>query len=143
MQLNHDTPSRKSYLSVSYGLNNLVKEIAQIVNPARPKIMKRRDRGWRTSLLAFSGGWDNYNTFRLLKSATDLKKINTSTPLRHPAKRSVDISCIIESSGEPVSKYRVRSLARGVRNISCFQERRPAWDTAHSFSGSSFEAGSL
>jgi hypothetical protein len=43
-------------LRCGYGLNNLVKGIAQIVNPTRPKIMKRRDRGWRTSLLAFSGG---------------------------------------------------------------------------------------
>jgi len=44
------------FLLTLYGLNNIVKGIAPIVNPARLKIMKRRNRGWRTSLLAFSGG---------------------------------------------------------------------------------------
>ncbi len=53
----------------------------------------------------------------------------------------LDPRTIMESSGEPVSKYRVKVEFRGVRNISCFQERRPTWDTAHSFSINNVEGG--
>jgi hypothetical protein len=85
----------------------------------------------------------NYNASQLLKNATEPKKTNTFTPLRHSTKHSLDVSCIMDSSGEPVSKYRNRSLFRGVRNISCFQERQPTWDTAHSFLISTLDGGSL
>jgi hypothetical protein len=43
-------------LYVLYGLNNRVKGIDSTVTPTQLKIMKRRDKGWKTSLLAFSGG---------------------------------------------------------------------------------------
>ena len=48
---------RQQYLKAEpYGLNNLVKGINPTGNPTQLKIMKRRDRGWKTSLLAFSLG---------------------------------------------------------------------------------------
>ena len=58
-------------------------------------------------------------------------------PDRFDQRRNVvflDTRYIMESSGEPVSKYRVKVLSRGVRNISWSQERQPTWDTAHFFS---------
>jgi len=50
----------------------------------------------------------------------------------------------MESSGEPVSKYRVKVSVPGRPEyiLPICQERQPVWDTAHSFKASSFEGGS-
>lgn len=69
---------------------------------------------------------------------------NSSRSLRHSAKRTLDTGCIMESSGEPVSKYRVKVSVPGRPEyiLPICQERQPVWDTAHSFKASSFEGGS-
>ena len=48
---------RQQYLKAEpYGLNNLVKGSEPTVNPTLPPKNEKTNRGWRTSLLAFSWG---------------------------------------------------------------------------------------
>jgi hypothetical protein len=49
----------------------------------------------------------------LLKNAMNLKKTNTFTLFCHLTKRYLDSLCIMDSSGEPVSKYRVKVFVPG------------------------------
>lgn len=73
----------------------------------------------------------------------NLKKGTLKHTLRNSAKRSLDLSCIWNRAVCPFPNSGVRSFSRGVRILSCSQERRPTWDTAYSFSSSSFDGGSL
>lgn len=107
--------------------------------------MKRRDKGGKPACSPFRGGRVIISPLWLLKSATNRKKTNNITPFCPLTKRSLDSRCIMDSSGEPVSKYRVKVLIPGRPEyiLPSGQERRPAWDTAHFFSINSFEGGNL
>jgi hypothetical protein len=48
-----------------------------------------------------------------MKNSFKPKKTDVSTPFRQKAKRLLDHSCIMDSSGEPVSKYRVKVFFPG------------------------------